>query len=43
MYQECSLVSITGSSATSYTGPSLFRANTFADGTCITIEGEDVS
>lgn len=43
MYQECSLVSITGSSSTSYTGPSLFRANTFADGTCITVEGQDVS
>jgi hypothetical protein len=43
MYMNCAIVDISGSEATSYTGPSLFRANTLADGSCITKEGEDVS
>ncbi|GAA5884561.1 hypothetical protein JCM16303_000029 [Sporobolomyces ruberrimus] len=39
MYQNCAIVDIAGSSATSFTGPALYRANTFADGTCTTVEG----
>ncbi|ORY80245.1 hypothetical protein BCR35DRAFT_304434 [Leucosporidium creatinivorum] len=42
MYMNCAIVDISGSDATSYTGPSLFRANTFADGSCITTEGEEI-
>ncbi|KAM0793788.1 hypothetical protein ACM66B_001205 [Microbotryomycetes sp. NB124-2] len=41
-YMNCAIVDIKGSSSSSYTGPTLFRANTFADNTCITVEGEEV-
>jgi len=42
MYQNCAIVDINSSSgATSYTGPQLYRANTYEDGTCTTVEGED--
>lgn len=40
---DCAIVDISGSSSSkSFTGPGLFRANTLPDGTCITIEGDDV-
>ncbi|BGO98980.1 endoglucanase [Rhodotorula toruloides] len=43
MYMDCAIVDISGSSSSkSFTGPGLYRANTLSDGTCITIEGEDV-
>ncbi|GAA5860369.1 hypothetical protein JCM8547_003479 [Rhodosporidiobolus lusitaniae] len=42
MYGNCAIVNIEGSSAKSFTGPTVFRANTFSDGSCITVEGEDV-
>ncbi|GAA6064109.1 hypothetical protein JCM10212_002486 [Sporobolomyces blumeae] len=41
MYQNCAIVNIEGSSSTSYTGPVLYRANIFGDGTCNTVEGVD--
>ncbi|KAK4046384.1 hypothetical protein OIV83_006107 [Microbotryomycetes sp. JL201] len=41
-YMNCAIVDIRGGSAQSYTGPTPFRANTFADGTCITVEGQEV-
>ncbi|GAA5852072.1 hypothetical protein JCM5353_003010, partial [Sporobolomyces roseus] len=41
MYQNCAIVDIAGSSATSFTGPAIYRANTFKDGTCSTVEGVD--
>ncbi|KAK4057746.1 hypothetical protein OIO90_001394 [Microbotryomycetes sp. JL221] len=41
-YMNCAIVSVAGSSSSSYTGPTLFRANTFSDGTCITTEGQEV-
>ncbi|SCV68342.1 BQ2448_463 [Microbotryum intermedium] len=42
-YQNCAIVDIQGPpQQTSYTGPSPFRANTFADGSCITTEGQEV-
>ncbi|GAA6008135.1 hypothetical protein JCM10207_007041 [Rhodosporidiobolus poonsookiae] len=40
-YMNCAIVDIAGGSSKSFTGPGLFRANTFADGTCITVEGDD--
>lgn len=43
MYMNCAIVDISGSDATSYTGPGLFRSNTFADGSCISPEGVEVS
>ncbi|GAA5821875.1 hypothetical protein JCM3770_000628 [Rhodotorula araucariae] len=42
MYMNCAIVDIKGSSAKSYTGPGLYRANTLGDGsygTCVTAEG----
>ncbi|GAA5949902.1 hypothetical protein JCM3765_007732 [Sporobolomyces pararoseus] len=39
MYQNCAIVDITGGSSSSFTGPELYRANTFEDGTCTTVEG----
>ncbi|BGP28353.1 hypothetical protein JCM10296v2_000085 [Rhodotorula toruloides] len=43
MYMDCAIVDISGSSSSkSFTGPGLYRANTLPDGTCITIEGDDV-
>ncbi|BGP12201.1 hypothetical protein JCM10213v2_000112 [Rhodosporidiobolus nylandii] len=41
-YMNCAIVNIEGSSSKSFTGPAPFRANTFSDGTCVTVEGEDV-
>ncbi|KDE09641.1 hypothetical protein MVLG_00047 [Microbotryum lychnidis-dioicae p1A1 Lamole] len=42
-YMNCAIVDIQGpNQQTSYTGPTPFRANTFADGTCITTEGQEV-
>lgn len=43
MYMNCAIVDVSGSDTTSYTGPSLFRSNTFADGSCISPEGAEVS
>lgn len=39
-YHNCAPVAITGTSK-SYTAPSMFVANIFGDGSCITKEGED--
>ncbi|GAA6044256.1 hypothetical protein JCM8097_002096 [Rhodosporidiobolus ruineniae] len=42
-YMNCAIVDIAGSSSSkSYTGPGLFRANTFSDGECTTTEGVDI-
>lgn len=41
MYGNCAIVDITGSSAKSFTGPGIFRANTFEDGSCLTVENTD--
>ncbi|GAA5843692.1 hypothetical protein JCM11251_003465 [Rhodosporidiobolus azoricus] len=41
-YMNCAIVDIEGGSSKSYTGPGLYRANSFADGTCIIPEGTEV-
>ncbi|ORY90911.1 hypothetical protein BCR35DRAFT_328665 [Leucosporidium creatinivorum] len=40
MYSNAAVVAVSGT-ATSFKGPSPFRANTFADGSCINTEGVD--
>ncbi|GAA5909329.1 hypothetical protein JCM6882_000953 [Rhodosporidiobolus microsporus] len=42
LYMNCAIVDIEGGSSKSYSGPGLYRANTFADGTCIIPEGTEV-
>ncbi|GAA6011743.1 hypothetical protein JCM11491_000736 [Sporobolomyces phaffii] len=39
MYMNCAIVDVAGSKATSFTGPELYKANVFEDGTCRTVEG----
>ncbi|KAM0792953.1 hypothetical protein ACM66B_002711 [Microbotryomycetes sp. NB124-2] len=40
MYNNAAVVAVTGK-AKSFTGPTPFRANTFADGSCVTTEGKE--
>lgn len=40
MYQNAAVVSVSGT-AKSFTGPQIYRVNTFGEGVCVNTEGTD--